>query len=156
MSIDNNSVIKGESTSKSHQEWIELLSFSEGSSIDFSGITGVTRPSGTINLNGVTVSKLLDSSSPALRLALIEGDIFTEVKIDIIKMCGDSIYTAYAITLTVTSLSALQMSAGTADDSPGESLSFSYSRIETMYTPVGQNCRLEAPVYSYQDAIGIK
>jgi type VI secretion system Hcp family effector len=156
MSIDDNANIKGESISESHQDWIELLSFSEGSSVAIGSTSGSTRPSVKVNLEGVTVSKLMDISSPKLRLALAEGDIFTDIKIDIIKSCNGSPYTEYAITLTVSSLTALQMSSATPNERPTENLSFNYSRIETMYTPVGPGCKFEAPIYSYQDAIGIK
>ena len=156
MSIDGNANIKGESKSKSHQDWIELLSFTEGSHVEIGGATGGARPSVKVNLEAVTVSKFMDISSPKLRLALAEGDIFTEVKIDIIKSCGGSTYTEYAITLTVSSLTSLAMESSAAEDRPSESMSFNYSRIETMYTPVGPGCRFEAPIYSFQDALGIK
>ena len=153
MSIDGNAEIRGEATSKSHRDWIELLSFSEGSSISVGGITGGSRTTGKINLEGVTVSKLLDISSTPLRQALVEGDIFTEVKIDVIKSCGGSLFTEYAITLTVASLTSISMGGSGGDDRPPETLSFDYSRIETMYTPVGPGCRLEAPIFSFQDAL---
>ena len=156
MSIDGNASIKGESSSSSHQDWIELLSFTEGSSAQIGSTVGGARPSVRVNLEDVTVSKYVDISSPMLRLALANGDIFTEVRIDIIKSCGGSPYTEYAITLTVSGLTSLQMSTATANERPTESLSFNFSRIETMYTPVGPGCKFEAPIYSFQDAIGIK
>ena len=153
MSIDENR-IKGESTSGSHAQWIELLSFNEGSSIDIgSGISGGDRASLKLNLDGVTVTKLLDISSPLLRLAVAEGDIFTEVKIDVIKACGGTLFTEYALTLTVASITALATGGSSADERPTETLSFNYSRIETMYTPVGPGCRPGRPIFSFQDAI---
>ncbi len=151
MSIDDNAKIMGESTSASHPGWIELLSFSEGSKAITGGTPGGSRTT-DVGFDGVTVSKYVDSSSPPLRLALADGDIFTEVKIDIIKSCNTSIYTAYAITLTVSALSELSAAAMGGSDRLTESLSLNYSRIETMYTPVGPGCRLEAPIYSFQDA----
>ena len=155
MSIDGNAEIRGEAKSKSHPDWIELLSFSEGSSISGGGLAGGSRTTGKVNLEGVTVSKLLDISSPGLRLALAEGDTFTEVKIDIIRSCGGTFYTEYAITLTVSSLTSISMGSSAGDARPSETLTFDYSRIETMYTPVGPGCRLEAPIFSFQDAVGI-
>lgn len=156
MSIDGNAAIKGGSNSGSHRDWIELLSFSEGSSAIPGDTTGGTRPSVRVNLEDVTVSKHLDISSPKLRQALAEGDIFTEVKIDVIRTCGGSPFTEYAITLSVSSLTSLQMSGSGTNEQLEENLSFNYSRIETMYTPVGPGCRFESPIYSFQDAIGIK
>lgn len=155
MSIDENSEIKGDSTSKSHQDWIILESFGEGSNVIFDDRTGGGSATGKVDFDGVTVRKGVDSSSPLLRRALTEGDYFTEVKIDIVKVCDANLYTAYAITLTVSALSSLGMSSSDFGV-PLESLVFDYSRIETMYTPVDQDCKLGIPVYSFQDAAGGK
>lgn len=153
MSIDGKSEIKGDSTSESHKDWIELQSFQEGSSIVGGDTLGGGQSSGKVNLDGVTVSKLLDSSSPQLRQALVDGSIFTEVMIDIVKSCGGNVYTAYAITLTVSVMTSLNMSSG--GERPIEKIVFDYSRIETMFTPVDGSCRLGSPVYSFQDALKI-
>ena len=155
MNIGDGAIL-GESTSDSHKNWIELLSFTEGSSIDAGSTTGGGSLAGKVNLEGVTASKYIDTSSPKLRLALSEGDLYTNIKIDIVKSCGTSIYTEYAITLSVSSLTELMMTADSEAATPTENLSLNYSRIETMYTPVGPDCRLEIPVYSYQDAIRIE
>jgi type VI secretion system Hcp family effector len=154
MSIDGNDVIKGDATSKSHESWIVLNSFSEGSNIIFGDGTGGTRPTAQLGFDGVMVSKDLDSSSPLLRDALADGDYFAEVEIDIVKTCDTSLYTAYAITLTLSALSSLEMSSSSSGGVPSENLVFEYTRIETMYTPVDRDCVLGTPIYSFQDATG--
>ena len=152
MNIDDNA-IKGDARSASHRDWIELLSFSEGSSNPVGDRTGGGRTAGKVSLEDVTVTKLLDRSSTLLRQALADGTLFTEVKIDVIKQCGGNPYTEYAITLTVSALTSLQASASGTQELPRETLSLNFSRIETMYTPVGPGCRFEPPLYSFQDAI---
>jgi len=151
MSIDDN-VIKGEVTSNSHKDWIELLSWTEGSSQSGSLHTGAGGGAGKLNIQDVSISKYVDSSSPLLRLAVAEGRIFNEVKIDVIKSCGSGRnYTQYAITLTPALLASVSAGGGGGKDRLTENASINFSRIETMYTPVGPDCRLEAPIYSYQD-----
>ena len=151
MSIDDN-VIKGEVISNSHKDWIELLSWSEGSSNSGSTHIGGGGGTGRLNIQDVSISKYVDSSSPLLRLALAEGRYFTEVKIDIIKSCGSGRnYTQYAITLTPALLTSVSAGGSGGEGRLTENASINFSRIETMYTPVGPDCRLETPIYSYQD-----
>lgn len=149
MSIDDNE-IKGEVTSKSHKNWIELLGWTEGSSQSGSLHIG-GGGAGKVNIQDLSISKYLDSSSPLLRLAVAEGRIFSEAKIDIIKSCGGRNYTQYAITLTPALLTSISAGGSGGEDRLTENASINFSRIETMYTPVGPDCRLETPIYSYQD-----
>lgn len=151
MSIDNNA-IKGEATSSSHKDWITLLSWSEGSSNSGTTHMGPDSGGGRINIQGVNVLKWLDSSDPELRLAILTGRRFDEVKIDVIKSCGGDrgIYTKYAITLNDVLVTSLSSGGSGGQDRLVESVSFDMSSIETMYTPVGPDCRLEQPIYSFQ------
>ena len=148
MSIDNNA-IPGESTSASHKDWIELYAFTEGLRRDNLGATGSTRIRSSFVFDGVTADKQLDKSSPKLREALVEGRFFGEIKIDIISACGGGNYTAYAITLSSAKIAALSLIA--SNETPNEQVGLIYSRIETMYTPVENDCTLLPPVYSTQD-----
>jgi len=147
MSIDNNA-IPGESTSVSHEDWIELTSFTEGLRRD-SVVSGTSRRRTSFTLDGVTTSKLLDKSSPKLRQALAEGRFFGEIKIDIIAACSGNLYTAYAITLSTAKIASLSMTA--SNETPIEHVGLMYSRIETMYTPVESDCTLGSPVLTIQD-----
>lgn len=148
MSIDNN-LIPGDSTSSSHRDWIVLSEFTEGLHRDDTGTSGSTRTRSSFVFDGVTVGKLLDRSSPKLREALADGRFFGEVKIDIIATCNGSLYTAYANTLSSAQIVALTMTG--SEQRPTENIGLIYSRIETMYTPVSDDCTLLPPVYSTQD-----
>jgi type VI secretion system secreted protein Hcp len=149
MSIDNNA-IKGEVMSSSHKDWIAVLAWSEGSSNSGTTHMGTGLGAGTINIQGVNVTKWLDSSDPELRLAILTGRRFDEVKIDVIKTCGLGIYTKYAITLNDVLVTSLNSGGSGGEDRLTESVSFDMSSIESMYTPVGPDCRLEQPIYSFQ------
>jgi len=148
MSIDDNH-IPGEASSSSHKDWIELDAIMEGLHREGSA-TGSTRRRSAFVFDGVQVEKKLDRSSPKLREALVGGTIFGEVKIDIIQSCDGLPYTAYAITLSTTRLDGLNLH-GEEGDRPSEELSFNYTRIESMYTPVADDCSLLPPVFSTQD-----
>jgi|GEM_PF-4566298 len=148
MSIDKNA-IKGEVIHASHKDWIEVLSWYEGS--NNSGTThlstgGVTE--GKFNLGDVSVSKFLDTASVPLKLAIASGRFFDEVKIDVIKDCGGNKYTQYAITLNLVLVTSSSSSASGGQDHLVENITLNTSSIETMYTPVGKDCRFENPIYS--------
>lgn len=148
MSIDGNS-IPGEATSDSHRDWIELTGIMDGLHRD-NAATGSTRRRSSFVFDGVRVMKIIDRSSPTLREALAKGRIFTEVEIDVIRSCGGNAYTAYAITLSITRIEALNLQ-GEADDRPTEEIGFNYTRMENMYTPIDTDCSLLPPIFSTQD-----
>ena len=148
MNIDDKS-IPGESSSDSHKDWIEFTAFMEGLHRENTS-DGSTRQRSAFAFDGVQVDKKVDRSSPELREALAQGRIFGEVKIDIIQACDGRPYTAYAITLSTTRLDGLALH-GEQDGRPVEQLSFNYTRIESMYTPVAEDCSLLPPIFSTQD-----
>lgn len=147
MSIDKNA-IKGEVSNKSHKDWIKLLTWSENSSNSATTHQGAVDTTGTFNLGNISVSKYLDSSSLPLRMAIASGSHYDEVKIDVIKECGGNKYTQYAITLNQVIVVALNNSASGGQDHLVEQVTFDTASVETMYTPVGTNCRFENPIYS--------
>lgn len=149
MNIDG-SRIKGESSSESHRDWIELISVSNGLQLTGDPLASAGRSRSSFEFAGVTVSKYFDLSTPELRRAITDGTIFGEVRIEYIRGCGGNLYTALAITLTTARLETLSAQA-VADQQPTEELGFDYSRIETMFTPVDSVCKLLPPLYTTQD-----
>ena len=141
--------IPGDSVSNSHPDWIVLTSVTEGLRRD-NLASGSTRRRSSFVFDGAHVGKLLDRSSPKLREALAKGTIFGEVRIEIIEDCGGSLYTPLALTLTTARLEQLSLSAEQSEQ-PIENVSFNYTRIEAMYTPVEDDCSLLPPLYSTQD-----
>lgn len=150
MSIDDNA-IKGESTSVSHRDWIELNSIADGQRLDGAKPSG--RPGNSpakVLFDGVTVGKFFDRSSPQLRLAAAAGRIFGEVKIEYVDSCGGNLYVALAITLSTARLGALSAQVN-AVEPPVEELNIDFTRIETMVTPVDSQCKPLPPQFSSQD-----
>lgn len=142
--------IPGEATSDSHRDWIELTSVMDGMHREGLDASGSNRRRSSVVFDGFHVGKLLDRSSPKLREAIADGTIFTEVEIDIVASCGGNAYTAFAITLSTARIEQLESKGGRKEKS-SENISFNYSRMETIYTPVNDDCSLDAPVFSTQD-----
>ncbi|MDX1391715.1 MAG: type VI secretion system tube protein Hcp [Rheinheimera sp.] len=147
MKIDDG-VIKGDADSASHKDWIALLSWQDSAAVQFSSTPGGTG-SGKVSLGDVNVTKLVDAASPLLRAALTKGQLFDEVKIDIINSCHQQFYVQYAISLFNVAFSAMQAGQGSGS-LPTEQLGISTTAVETSYTPVGPDCKLQQPVYSFQ------
>jgi len=148
MSIDKNT-IKGDVSNKSHKDWIEVIAWSEGSNNSGTTHLGSGAGAGKFNLGDVSVSKFLDSASVDLRRVITLARDFQEVQIDVIKDCGGNKYTQYAITLHQVMVSSLSSGASSGQDRLLENVTFNTASIETMYTPVGKDCRFENPIYSF-------
>ncbi|MDP4944684.1 MAG: type VI secretion system tube protein Hcp [Alishewanella sp.] len=149
MKIDG-PAIKGEVESSSHKEWIQVLAWSEGASNSGTTHVGGGAGAGTFNLGNVNVTKYLDAASNPLRLAIAKGELFDEVQIDVIKQCGTSLYTQYAITLSNVLVVGLSSSSSGGEDRLTENVAFNTATIQTMYTPVGDKCLFQQPIYSIQ------
>jgi type VI secretion system Hcp family effector len=147
MSIDKNA-IKGDVSNQSHKDWIKLLAWSEGSSNAATTHQGSGGIISKFNLGNISASKYLDSASLPLRMAIVSGRYFEELKIDVIKACGGNRYTQYAITLNQVLVIGLNNSASGGQDHLVEQVTFNTASVETMYTPVGKDCRFEKPIYS--------
>lgn len=147
MNIDNGA-IKGEADSASHKDWIALLSWQDSATMLYSATPGGTMP-GKASLGAVNVTKLVDAASPLLREALTKGRLFDEVKIDIVKSCNQQYYVQYAISLFNVALSVVQ-AGNSSGSNPTEYLAINTTAVETVYTPVGPDCKLQQPIYSLQ------
>jgi type VI secretion system Hcp family effector len=147
ISFDNNA-IKGEVRSASHDGWIELLNWQDGALAYYDATSGGSG-AGKAVLTDVAVTKFIDSASPLLREALVKGRMFDEVKIDVIRSCNQQYYTQYAISLFNVLLSSVQ-AASNSGNKPVEQLSLNIRSAESSYTPVGPDCQLQQPIYSYQ------
>ncbi|MCF4009172.1 Hcp family type VI secretion system effector [Rheinheimera sp. UJ63] len=149
MKIDG-PAIKGEVESSSHKDWIQVLAWSEGSSNSGTTHVGGGAGAGSFMLGNVNVTKYIDTASNPLRLAIAKGELFEEVQIDVIKQCGTSLYTQYAITLSNVMVVGLSSGGSGGEDRLTENVAFNTAMIQTMYTPVGDKCRFQQPIYSIQ------
>lgn len=149
MSIDGN-VIEGEVENESHNGWIKLLAWQQGVNALLTDFA-TQRNLNSVFYSDVSVTKFLDQTSTQLRSALTNGTQFEEIKIDVIAQCDGNLYTQYAMTLVDGIFSSVTSSPSKGADKIVESLSIDITRLESIYVPVDEECRLQQPIFSYQD-----
>ncbi len=73
--------VDGESKSKDHEGWSEIISFSQPISSPGGGTTSTTRRRGDVILEDIVVVKQIDKASPKLAEAICKGKVFPKVEI---------------------------------------------------------------------------
>jgi type VI secretion system secreted protein Hcp len=129
--------VKGESTAKEHEGWIEIYSFSWGAS----NPTTVGPGSGGISAGRVSVSsfnlmKKTETSSPDLMYACCNGQHYGEVVVDMRKATGTSgeQKTFLKYTFNDCMVESVQWSGSTGgDDTPTESVSLAFAKCKIEY-----------------------
>jgi len=124
--------ISGESTDDAHDGWIEVLSYSHGVSQPTS--SDETRSTGRAEHQDFTITKELDKASPKLALYCCNGTHIEEVTIQLCRVDGDKDrFMEYVLTDVIVTSVIPNGSAG-SEERPIEEVSFSYGRINWIYT----------------------
>jgi len=113
-------VVDGESTDKDHKDWINLLSFSQGSVMKEDSTTNRDQH----EVSDIIVVKELDKSSPKLAESIAMGKVFSQVEIHLDSGKG----TFYTYDLTNVMITNYSIS-GTSNDIPTEEFSLNYEKI---------------------------
>jgi type VI secretion system secreted protein Hcp len=138
--------ITGESTAKGFEGKVEIVSFSWG------GSNAITVGSGTGGMSGGKVSlscfnlmKRTDKASTDLFQGLCSGKHYATATVTMRKAGGEQLqYLTYKFTDVM--VESIQWSGSTGgDDTPVESLSLAYSKVEIEYKPQNANGSLGAP-----------
>lgn len=131
--------IDGESTDKDHKDWIDLLSFSQGTEIQKDSATARD----SYDVSDVLVVKELDKSSPKLAESIAMGKVFPKVEIHLDS--GQETFYIYELSnVMITSYSI----GGTGNDVPTEEFSLNYEKItfvETSTEPVKETMDAKVP-----------
>lgn len=127
----------GESQTKGHEGskgWIEIgsVQFGCGRSISMTVGSSSKREAGAPNISELTITKMMDSTSPLFFQETLIGKA-TTAKIDLVETGSDQLNTFLEITLTNAMVSSYSVSSG--GDRPSESISISFTKIEYKYTP---------------------
>jgi len=126
--------IKGESTSKEHKEWFELLAFSTGleqaASLSKSSAGGGT--AARADFHDFTITKALDVGTPKIAFTCAVGDHISEITIDLCRAAGKEKVTYMQYILTDVIISSVSTGAS-GDAFPSEDLSFNFGKIEWKY-----------------------
>jgi type VI secretion system secreted protein Hcp len=135
--------IKGESTEKGHEGWIELQSMQWGVGRGISSPAGgADREASAPSISELTLSKTLDSSTPKLFLNAVGGSgVIPEVELHLVDTSntGGPGTVFYTLKLYNVLVSGLSTSAAAGSDRPQESISLNFTKIEMKYFIVDEN-----------------
>lgn len=126
--------VDGESQHKDHKGLSDLLSFSQMIHKPGAGGTGAARRRGSVMLEDIQCSKLLDKSSPKLAESMCLGKVYPKVEIECTVSTTDAGQeTYYRYELKNVLVSSYNVS-GASQDKPMESFSLNFEEIKVTYT----------------------
>ena len=112
--------IPGSSIDAEHKDWIEVLSMSQG----------VSSTKKAVACSDVAFMKRLDQAGPLLWAAAAVGQVFPEVRIEVVRRFSGVVYDIRISNAKVTST----QTSGSSEF-PMESVSFSYQSITLTFNP---------------------
>ncbi|HZU28627.1 MAG TPA: type VI secretion system tube protein Hcp [Bryobacteraceae bacterium] len=129
--------VDGEATRKGHEGWIEVYSFSFGASNPTTVGTGQTGLSaGKVSVSSFNIMKKTEASSAHLFAACCQGTHFKKATVVLNKASGDKEKPLPFLTYKFTDVmvESVQWSGSTGgDDTPTESISFAFAKVEILY-----------------------
>jgi type VI secretion system secreted protein Hcp len=126
--------IDGDVTATGHEKWIECHSLQWGVGRGIHTPTGSSakREASSPSISEVTITKTMDASSPKLFTESCVGTGKT-INFHLVKTGQNELETYMEYTLTNGLISGYSVSTG--GDSPSESLSFNFTKVEMKFTP---------------------
>lgn len=144
--------VAGESRRKGFEKKIEIFSFSFGASNPTTIGAGSGGGAGKVSLSSFNVMKKTDASSTALFNACCKGKHFTKGSITLHKAGGDSAVDFVKYQFEELFVSSIQWSGSNGgDDTPTESVAFSFGKVEITYTPQNADGSKGTPVVGMWD-----
>jgi type VI secretion system secreted protein Hcp len=122
--------IKGESTDDKHKDWIEVLSYSQPAGASAPG--GAEAEKTEVKSGEIVVTKKTDSASPILRRFCSSGKHISKVTLDVVHP-GTESKTAEISDAVISKVSPAAAPHDKAD-TPTESVSLNYGKIQWTYT----------------------
>ena len=137
--------IDGEATQSDHVKWLDIGSIQWGVGRAISATSGSTsnREASEPSVSEVTLSKMMDSSSPKLFTEAVTGAVGKKVVIHLVTT-GSPGKTYAEYTLTNALVSSYSMSSG--GDRPTESVSISFTKLEFKFTPYDDKNKAGTPI----------
>ena len=128
--------VEGEAMQANHAKEIEIYSFSWGASNPTtvgSGTAGLS--AGKVSVSSFNIMKKTDKTSPILFNACCNGKHFKDAVVTMNKASGDAGQAPFLVyTFTDVMIESIQWSGSTGgDDTPTESLSLAFAKVEIEY-----------------------
>jgi type VI secretion system secreted protein Hcp len=125
--------IKGESKDATHKESIDVLAWSWGLSQSGTFATGGGGGAGKVNVQDISLTKYVDSSSTALMLAACKGTHIKQAVLTVRK-AGDKPLEYIKITLDSVLVSSLSTGGSGGEDRLTENVSLNFAKFKVEYT----------------------
>jgi type VI secretion system secreted protein Hcp len=137
--------IDGDVTATGHVKWIELNSMQWGVGRGIASATGqaAEREASAPSISEVTITKMMDKTTPLLFTESLIGD-GKKVEIHLVKTGKDKLDVFMEYVLTDTMISGYSVSSG--GDTPSESLSLNFTKVELKYHPHDNKGKAGSPI----------
>ena len=148
--------IKGKVTAKGHEDWIDVTSMQWGVGRAISSAVGTSadREASKPSISEVSVTKMMDESSPSIFTEACVGKAKT-VQIHLCTVGTDQINTYMEYELEDCMVSGYSVSTG--GDRPSESISLSFTKMTMKFIPYDAAGKPESPIPAgYDMATGAK
>jgi type VI secretion system secreted protein Hcp len=127
--------IDGASQDPDREDWINLLSFSQGQYIPSSSFGSGDTRSELVVFEEFTLNKELDKASPKLAEAVAKGTHFRKVEIELTGvLSGSERFTYFAYDLEDVLIASYHIDASTGNPAPTEHLSLDFEKIKVTYS----------------------
>jgi len=127
--------IKGESKDQAHRDEIEISRWGWGMSQTGSMHTGSGGGAGKVNIENLSISKVMDKSSPNLMMACSTGKHYPEARLVVRKAGGSNAVEYLVITLKEVMVTSYQTDAVTSSDVLTEVIALNFATVEVSYQP---------------------
>ena len=121
--------IKGESTDSQHKDWIEVQSYSQGAGASAEG-ADAKKSSGP---SEIVITKKVDASSPVLHQLCSSGKHIPKATLEVVR-AGGKPETAEMSDVVVSKVSPQVTPHDKAADTPAESITLNYGKIQWTYS----------------------
>jgi type VI secretion system secreted protein Hcp len=128
--------IDGEATDVGHENWSEIVSFSQSVSVPISSFVGSVRSRGLPQVRDFVVTKRVDKATPKLMEAIVKGTRIPLVQMEIASPDADGSQRTYLkYELRNVLISNYRVGGSASGDSvPVESISLNYEEIKVTYS----------------------
>lgn len=125
----------GESKDEKHPKWIDILAWSWGLSNSGSAHVGGGAGAGKANVQDLSFTKYVDSSSHNLIKSAASGKHVDKVNLVVRKAGGDKTVEYIKIELTEVLISSVSTGGSGGEDRLTENVSLNFAKIKFEYTP---------------------
>jgi type VI secretion system secreted protein Hcp len=149
--------VNGEATRKGFEKQMEILSFSWGASNPSTvGAGGGGGGGGKVSVSSFNVMKKSDAASPILFQACCKGDHFAKAAVTLNKAAGATALDFIKYEFEEVYVDSVQWSGSSGgDDTPTESVSFSFGKVAITYTPQNKDGSKGSPAVGAWDLTAV-